>query len=255
MLRPPGDLGAHALRGERIAQRRLDLFDVALAARALVVEQARDALVGVGFELAEREVLQFPLQLPDAEPVGERRVDVARQPRQRAALSAGSDAAARICASWRASRIGTTRRSRTMASSSRRRPSWPPRSPLFGVQRPHLSRGALSFQQRGDARVRVETGFDRRPPARYRVQDRCGQHFAVGIELRQRGERVGQHCRWIGYAGIGGGRRIRARRGLAQQHAKVRRQCAQGRPMQQLVDVQRARASRDASRRERDGLH
>ena len=61
-----------------VAQRVLDLFDEALAAAALVVEQARDLLVGLGLQVAEREVLQFPLQLPDAEAIGERRMDVAR---------------------------------------------------------------------------------------------------------------------------------------------------------------------------------
>ena len=60
-------------------ERARRLRDVALAAAALLVEQARDALVGVGLEVAERQVLELPFQLPDAEPVGERRVDVARR--------------------------------------------------------------------------------------------------------------------------------------------------------------------------------
>src|SRR3546814_1742108 len=75
-----------ALRRQRIAQGRGDLGDVAFAAGALVVEQARDAAVGVRFEMTERQVLQLPLQLPDAQAIGQRRVDVAGQLRQCDAL-------------------------------------------------------------------------------------------------------------------------------------------------------------------------
>ena len=42
---------------------------------------AGDALVGLRLEDAERQVLHLPLELPHAEPVRERRVDVVRQPR------------------------------------------------------------------------------------------------------------------------------------------------------------------------------
>jgi len=46
-----------------------------LALRALFVEHARNALVGLGFKIAEGEILQLPLHLPDAQAVGQWRVD------------------------------------------------------------------------------------------------------------------------------------------------------------------------------------
>ena len=59
--------------------------DETLAVGTAVVEQARDALVGFRLQMAEGEIFQFPLQLPDAEPVRQRRVDVDRELRQLAA--------------------------------------------------------------------------------------------------------------------------------------------------------------------------
>ena len=53
-------------------------FDVALAVDAPLGEGAGDAVIGLGLEVAERQVLEFPLEAPGAEPVGERRVDLAR---------------------------------------------------------------------------------------------------------------------------------------------------------------------------------
>src|SRR5690606_28147055 len=103
VLGPAGDLRVDALRSQGLVQLRLDLLDVALAAGAVVVEQRRDATVGLGLQVAEREVLQLPLELPDAEPVGQRawmsRVSCASARRS----STGSVAAWRIRASWRES--------------------------------------------------------------------------------------------------------------------------------------------------------
>ncbi len=65
-------------RGAEFAQQlRLELFDVLLALRAARLECRGDALVIEGLQVAEREVLELPFDLPNAEPVGERRVDLA----------------------------------------------------------------------------------------------------------------------------------------------------------------------------------
>ena len=69
--------------GQRLTQLRERLLDVALAPAATVVQLARDAYVGLGLEFAEREVFQLPLDLPDTQPVGQRRMDVAGQLRKR----------------------------------------------------------------------------------------------------------------------------------------------------------------------------
>ena len=57
---------------------RLDLRDVALARRALRLDELGDLLVALRLQVAEREVLELPLDLPDAEAVGQRRVDLHR---------------------------------------------------------------------------------------------------------------------------------------------------------------------------------
>src|SRR6185312_4637938 len=78
-----GQLGANAGRVERLLQLVQRLADETLAIDAPLVEQLRDATVGVRLQEAERQILQLPFQLPDAEAIGQRRVDIAAQPRQR----------------------------------------------------------------------------------------------------------------------------------------------------------------------------
>ncbi len=75
-----------ALCGQLARQLLLHVLHVALARHAGFVHFARDAAVGFRLQVAERQVLQLPLQLPDAQPVGQRRMDVAGQLRQRPAL-------------------------------------------------------------------------------------------------------------------------------------------------------------------------
>ena len=76
VLGPAADLGADTRR----RQFRLQALDrglhEAFAQHALFFEHLGDALVGVRLDHAEGQVFQLPLQLEDAEPVGERRVQV-----------------------------------------------------------------------------------------------------------------------------------------------------------------------------------
>ena len=65
-------------RRQRARQRADRLRDERLALDAALVEHLRDALVQLRLEEAERQVLELPLQLPHAETVRERRVDVQR---------------------------------------------------------------------------------------------------------------------------------------------------------------------------------
>ncbi len=60
------------------------LGDPGFAIRAALVQQLRDAPVGFRLQVTEGEVLKLPLELPDAEPIGQRRMDVRSQLRQRA---------------------------------------------------------------------------------------------------------------------------------------------------------------------------
>jgi hypothetical protein len=84
VLGAPLHLGTDPLRRELRLQRGHHALDVALAVRAPLVHLAREALVRLRLELAQGEVLQLPLELRDAEPPGQRRVDqqrLARHPR------------------------------------------------------------------------------------------------------------------------------------------------------------------------------
>ena len=56
------------------------LGDVALAVGALLGDEALDLAVLARVQGREREVLELPLDRVDAEPVGERRVDLERLP-------------------------------------------------------------------------------------------------------------------------------------------------------------------------------
>src|SRR5207247_10135494 len=82
VLRPAGDLCADSGPGELVVERADCLLDEALALAAAIIEHAGDALVALGLEVAEREVFQLPLELPHAEAIGERRVDVERLARE-----------------------------------------------------------------------------------------------------------------------------------------------------------------------------
>ncbi len=75
VLRSSVHLGAHTRLGELRSQGRTQLFDVTLAVGAPLVQLRRDAPVVVGLQVAKRQILQLPLELPDSEAVGERGED------------------------------------------------------------------------------------------------------------------------------------------------------------------------------------
>ena len=94
----PRDVGLDAGRGELALQRGDDGLDVALAVEPALVEHLRDRLVLVGLECAQRQVFELPLQLPDAEAVGERGEEVEHFARRVAAQAhvAGHQEAQRL---------------------------------------------------------------------------------------------------------------------------------------------------------------
>ncbi len=77
VLGPPQHLGLHARPGQLGGNLRDRGLDPALAIHARFIELAGDLAVAGGLQPAESEVLELPFQLPDAEPVGERGVDLA----------------------------------------------------------------------------------------------------------------------------------------------------------------------------------
>ena len=197
VLRPPGDFGGHAVRGQRVREFAAHFGDVAFAAAAVVVEQARDALVGLGFQRAKREVLQFPLQLPDAEPVGQRCVQVAGEPRHRLALRG-----IQIVHPSHPRQL-PREQDRHHAQVLDHRQQQPAQAFLvacrtgLGVQRPNLRRGVLSFQQRRHARMRAQdrVALRRRRGFAERVQRGGEQRVLVAAQRAQGFQRIAEHGR------------------------------------------------------------
>ena len=77
-LAPAGDFSGDAAVGEFLGKLLLDLSDPALAAFRQRLEPLGDDLVGVGIELAERQILELLAHLLHAHAAGERRIDVER---------------------------------------------------------------------------------------------------------------------------------------------------------------------------------
>src|SRR6185312_15787577 len=73
------DAGFDAMRGQRLAQLRNAARDPRLAVGAPLVQQLRDPAIDVRLQVAEGQVFEFPFPLAYAQPVRERRMDVARQ--------------------------------------------------------------------------------------------------------------------------------------------------------------------------------
>ena len=77
VLGPAVNRGLDARRLELGLQMGLQLLDVSLALRAPGLQRSRDVLVMRRLEVPEGQILQLPFDLPDTEPVGEWRVDLA----------------------------------------------------------------------------------------------------------------------------------------------------------------------------------
>ncbi len=76
VLGAPADVGLDPGGGQLGAQLVHHRGDVLLAIQAPLVQQLGDLLVLLGLEVAERQVLQLPLDVADAQAVRQRRVDV-----------------------------------------------------------------------------------------------------------------------------------------------------------------------------------
>ena len=78
MLRAAGDLGRDVDLVELVLEDERRLADVLLAVGPPLGDHLLDLLVLARVERPEREILELPLERVDAEPVGERRVDLER---------------------------------------------------------------------------------------------------------------------------------------------------------------------------------
>ncbi len=78
VLRPPADLGVDRDLCELLAQDADGLVDEALARSSPVRQRLDQLAVLLGLEVLEGEVLELPLDLPHAQPMRQRRVDLHR---------------------------------------------------------------------------------------------------------------------------------------------------------------------------------
>ncbi len=76
MLEPPLDTPLDAMLGQRLLQAALDLLDVDAPLRGMPGDLPLDLAVGLRLEGGKGQILEFALDPADAEPVGERRIDV-----------------------------------------------------------------------------------------------------------------------------------------------------------------------------------
>ncbi len=92
---------------------RFQVVDIALAFGTAHLERGGDVLVVARLQVAERKILQFPLQLPHAQPVGERRIHLAGLGRELALLGSGSE-------TWRRAFSAVARRAARPPAAHRR---------------------------------------------------------------------------------------------------------------------------------------
>ena len=194
VLGTAGHIGLDALGLHHGAQLRLDLLDVAFAAHAVVIQRAGDTQIILSLQDAEGEILQLPLQLPDAKTVGQRRMDVAghlgqctllvhRQPPCRA------HARKLACQHDRHHPQVAHQRQQQTPHAFRVAPA-----AMAAVQRPHPARGTLAFQQHVQPFGHFDAGrLRQRLHIDQCIQCRRCQHVGIGIERRQNAEGIGQY--------------------------------------------------------------
>ena len=83
------DLGLDVSAGQLALEPLAGVCDELLAFGATLVDQFGDAFVSVRLEIEKRAVFKLPFELPHAEAIGERRVDIERFARGLGALGAG----------------------------------------------------------------------------------------------------------------------------------------------------------------------
>ena len=78
VLGPPGDFGVDAFGLQAFLQLEADALEVLFPIGPLLVDELRDLFVFFRIQVAEAQVFQFPLHLPDAQPIGQRREEFQR---------------------------------------------------------------------------------------------------------------------------------------------------------------------------------
>jgi len=150
VLRPPGHLGLDAGIGQRLLQQAAGVRDPGFAIAAALVEQVGDAPVGFRLQVAEGQVLKLPLQLPDAEAIGQWRMDVGGELGNGAALVVSQ----RASPAHHHQLPGEQDEDHAQVADDRQQQApqafGSTRAVARGMQRPDLFRSALALDQLGN---------------------------------------------------------------------------------------------------------
>jgi hypothetical protein len=82
VFRAAADGSVHACCFKLLLQQRADFADVAFPIHAAPRQALGDVVILIRIQLPKGQILQLPLEVPDAEPIGERRKDFLRLKRQ-----------------------------------------------------------------------------------------------------------------------------------------------------------------------------
>jgi hypothetical protein len=107
-VREQTSLGLHPGGLQRSLQQHDGLRDIGLALGTSLIQHAGDLAIGVGLEEPERQILQLPLELPHAQTIGQRGIDIQRLARQSSALVVPDAATASAGQTEPAQRLGAT---------------------------------------------------------------------------------------------------------------------------------------------------
>ena len=189
VLWPALDLRLDAGGAQFALQQLFQLFDVAFALGAAHLQRGRNVLVLGRLQIAKRQILQLPLHLPYAEPVGERRIDFAGLDGELApGAPRRADLAERILCNCAASLTTTRRTSPTTATSIFRSAS--ACAGLQATLRSPIGRQAELAQLTRARASRIASSPKQLPGAlaveqlviEQRLQHRGDDHVFVGIE-------------------------------------------------------------------------
>jgi hypothetical protein len=221
-----------ACLGQGLAHAVLGVLDETFAVDAFFVQQAGDALVGLGLGPAERQVLEFPLELPDAQAVGQGRVDVGGDIGQRTAFirrqACGLAQAHQLDRQQDQDRPQVAHQGQQQAAQA----LGAVLALALVVQRAHLLGCRQAFEQGRQVRRcgqrRGRHGFAQGRP---QVQRGGGHHFGIGPQRLQRREHaLGQvgfrRCGQLSGGIAQGSRQRRRQAGAVQPGERFRRRRA-----------------------------
>ncbi len=191
VLGAPGDIGAlDAGLGQRPAYARDAFADETFAVAAALVEQPRHALVGVWLQVAESQILQFPLELPDAEPVGQRCMDVGGETCQRLTgvfvLARGQTHAHHLPRQQ-------DQHHAQVADDGKQQPAQPlgVATGLAAIDVPDLARRLLALHQGAQHRMPRQQRLHAVAVRAQHVQQGGRQRFGIGVQAVQRRQHLG----------------------------------------------------------------